>query len=682
MKKILFLFFILFASELASVCQKIELITARDVAVATYLKHNLVQDVQISSVIPIGLNNDTLLYIVTFNEKGFVIVSGYRSAPPVLGQCFTDVYDTKKMPPGLLYLLEKYKYGISKLIENKIIPTKETEKKWDNILSSDFTSNKGYTVGEYILATTWDQYDMYESEANPIFCTGVAMAQILFNYSCRVTGPSPYFWYRMHLDSEDADNAFLILDCCIACRRPNHPGSSTPGRARDAFVDDFGISSYAEVKWRISHLFGWQGMLEDEIDLERPILYSAGNISFDGHSWVIDGYNSQDQFHCNWGWGGAYNDFYSLGDFDPGGQGPFNDIESAIFNVVPIQTSGVVTPQLTAQSYTYNSNGYPLSVPETFGATSYEWTTQYGTISGSGSSVTLYSDFTTNVQVRAYNNRCQIYSSYDSETMTINYGPISGSTLLCSAGSQYTISNVPSSSTITWTQGSYVNRTSAQGSNPCTFSATGVGNSWVRAQITTTHGSVYLPDYSIWAGTPILNISGPGYGYVDNTYIYGALPSSTLSSPNYYWCDIDPSSGNYLYYNQNYAYVSFYEADRYELMFKAQNSCGIGGWNYKYIYIEDEEDFLMFPNPASETISISVSKQATSTEIGSSTMIENDGITTYTINILDLNGILHYTTIKSGSSFNIPIGTLRDGNYIVQIDDGKKATNLSLIVKH
>ena len=328
MKKILLFFFILFVSELASICQKVESITARDVAVAIYRKHNLVNDVQVSSVIPIGLKNDTLLYVVTFSEKGFVIVSGYRSAPPVLGQCFTDVYDTKRMPPGLLYLFEKYKYGISKLVENKIIPTKETEKKWDNILSPDFTSNKGYTVGTFLVKPEWGKYDMYESEEHPIFCTGIAMAQILHYYSCRVTGPTTYMWIRMNLYSEDEDNAWLIHDCCVACERPCCPGSSTPGRARDAFVDDFGISSSADVKWRISHLFGWKGMLEDEIDLERPILYSAGSLQpIEGHSWVIDGYNSQEQFHCNWGWDGNYNDFYSLGDFDPPGElGPYNEV--------------------------------------------------------------------------------------------------------------------------------------------------------------------------------------------------------------------------------------------------------------------------------------------------------------------------------------------------------------------
>ena len=60
-------------------------------------------------------------------------------------------------------------------------------------------------------------------------------------------------------------------------------------------MNNWGISSSADVKWRIWHLSNWQDMLEDEIDLERPILYSGGNINIEGHSWVIDGYDEDEK---------------------------------------------------------------------------------------------------------------------------------------------------------------------------------------------------------------------------------------------------------------------------------------------------------------------------------------------------------------------------------------------------
>jgi hypothetical protein len=54
---------------------------------------------------------------------------------------------------------------------------------------------------------------------------------------------------------------------------------------------------------------------------------------------VIDGYNSNNQFHCNWGlYDGLYDDYFSLGGFNPGPDGQernYNNNEWAIFNLYP-----------------------------------------------------------------------------------------------------------------------------------------------------------------------------------------------------------------------------------------------------------------------------------------------------------------------------------------------------------
>ncbi len=179
-------------------------------------------------------------------------------------------------------------------------------------------------------------------------------------------------------------------------------------------------------------------------------MYSGSALLGGGHSWVVDGYYSNANFHCNWGWYGTYNGEYSLGSFDPPGDpGPYNQYESAIFNVYPIQTEGVGTPSLSNQSFTYNTNGYVLTIPPTFGATSYQWITNQGTITGAGTSATLNASCTATVQVRAYNSRCNIYSPYASATIIVNYGPISGNTIVCSSNA-YSVANLPSGSTVTW----------------------------------------------------------------------------------------------------------------------------------------------------------------------------------------------------------------------------------------
>ncbi len=63
-------------------------------------------------------------------------------------------------------------------------------------------------------------------------------------------------------------------------------------------------------------------------------------------------------------------------------------------------------------------------------------------------------------------------------------GPyLSGPSLICSSGGSFTVNNLPTGATITWSQGPKLTRTSAQGANPCTFSTTGSGSSWVRATL-------------------------------------------------------------------------------------------------------------------------------------------------------------------------------------------------------
>ena len=58
--------------------------------------------------------------------------------------------------------------------------------------------------------------------------------------------------------------------------------------------------------------------MKDELNNSRPIQY-AGYGGGGGHTWVCDGYDSNDFFHMNWGWGGAYDGYFSLNSLNPSG---------------------------------------------------------------------------------------------------------------------------------------------------------------------------------------------------------------------------------------------------------------------------------------------------------------------------------------------------------------------------
>lgn len=56
----------------------------------------------------------------------------------------------------------------------------------------------------------------------------------------------------------------------------------------------------------------WNALLRSEIDAKRPVFYSAYTAEAAGHAFVIDGYDDNDYFHVNWGWGGMSNGFFKI----------------------------------------------------------------------------------------------------------------------------------------------------------------------------------------------------------------------------------------------------------------------------------------------------------------------------------------------------------------------------------
>jgi hypothetical protein len=592
------------------------------------------------------------------------------------------------LPPGLIFLLEKYQYCIAEMRKKGVIQSKEIKKEWDEVIS--ISESKSYTIGSYLLSTTWDQgdldttrmdYNYYCPNHYPAGCGAVAMAQILRYWACRVEGTlNTYQWANMNNFTPNIYNARLIRDCGIANQTDygEDGSSSTIGNALDGLVDYFGINSSAEIKARLWHLSTWEGMLIDEINAGRPLYYRGQTLVGSGHAWVIDGYDNDEKFHCNWGWG-SFNGFYYLGDF-PVGSPVFNQIERAIFYIEPVRDNGVDVPQLTAQTFFYNSNGYLLSVPETWGATSYEWATSSGTITPSGNSryATLYTTTSANVSVSAYNDLCEIYSSYDTVTITIRYGSISGPTQVCSSTTAtYSVNNMPQGATIVWSSGTGLTRTSAQGANPCNFSVSGSGTSYVSAVITFSGNTFTTPNYTVnrvdypVPSTPTINVVGAsGSG--------GNYTVALNSSPVYFTLY---GGGGYSYGWDTWGISSSYEitgnaldlypdvADYNMISGYVYNTCHQSQRVTAYLEVT-EYRLLVSPNPASEYVEI----ELLSTE---ETLTDDD----LRIDFVNANSNIIKQEMLSGTKNRVNIQDLPKGLYIVTLHHGKKAYSTKLMIE-
>jgi len=262
---------------------------------------------------------------------------------------------------------------------------------------------------------------------------------------------------------------------------------------------------------------------------------------------------------------------------------------------------------------------------------------------------------------------------------------LSGPTLVCSGGASYTVNNVPPNCTLFWENGSNITRISAQGSNPCTFSSTDNGPSWIRVKIKTNsnNGYVTLPQHNVWSGVPVLNVTGPEFGYTYNTYTFYANTGAYSNPSSYTWI-LNPLLDNHVYNYGSYADIAFYDPwDGYQVLSRAQNTCGLGDYSVWNISIYDYgEEYSLSPNPASEIVTVTVKRLAYKENGIIEQTNDNEINILYSIRIFDFYGNVQLATTKSGSSFTLPLSNLKDGNYIVQINNGKKSSNLQLIIKH
>jgi hypothetical protein len=65
----------------------------------------------------------------------------------------------------------------------------------------------------------------------------------------------------------------------------------------------------------------WEALIREQLDAKLPVFYygnypTSSSSSDVYHAFVVDGYDNSGRFHCNWGWGGRYNGWYSLNNLN------------------------------------------------------------------------------------------------------------------------------------------------------------------------------------------------------------------------------------------------------------------------------------------------------------------------------------------------------------------------------
>lgn len=304
---------------------------------------------------------------------GFVIVSGDDRTETILGYADEGCLSEDDMPDGLRCLLDDYAQQIAGLDDRSDI--QRTAKK----------APARHAIAP-LIKTHWDQGAPYNNSSPVISekhtvtgCVATSMAQVMYYHKWpqQACGPIPGYTTT----TNDASGASYVLTTealsattfSWADMTPSYTSSAT-GAAADAVAKlmqycgwslrmkyGLGVSSAFNVSITeaLKTYFGydqgvhtafrnhysydeWISLLYSELAANRPMVM-GGQSAGSGHSFICDGYDTDDYFHFNWGWGGGSDGYYRLSVLQPREQGiggsstqdGFNFGQDAILGIKP-----------------------------------------------------------------------------------------------------------------------------------------------------------------------------------------------------------------------------------------------------------------------------------------------------------------------------------------------------------
>ena len=376
--------------------------TARQAA-KTFLDKNGAQSSELADVSAAA--GFAHLYVFT-TDHSFVLMAADSRVQPVLGYSLDGGFDTEGMPDNKRAWIQEYSDGIQYAIEHRLIATSEVEQQWIDLVEGYPNAGRATSVVGPLISTRWNQgnpYNLLCPSGSVTGCVATAMAQVMkyWNYPEHGIGSHSYVHATYGELSADFQNttydwanmtntynnsstqvekmavATLMYHCGVSVNMDYSPSSSGAGSAivAEALKSYFNYSS--EVVYHARSEYDddvWISMLKADLDLERPIWY-CGSGSGGGHAFVFDGYNSEDYFHVNWGWGGFCDEYYTINNLNPGpggigsgSNGIYNDGQGAVVGIHPSECTASVPTNLT---YTQSGRQVTLSWTAASGAASY-----------------------------------------------------------------------------------------------------------------------------------------------------------------------------------------------------------------------------------------------------------------------------------------------------------------------
>jgi hypothetical protein len=325
----------------------------------------------IESTTIIHNEGEPLFYVFNLNPQGYLVVSGSYDLPPVIAYSFTSnflEYNTANPLYDMLYSDLSLRLKNIQLIPDRIIQERHVQ--WDSYVQENpinsgrfeqWPSEGSTPTGGWIL-TNWNQNSPYNNfcpldishggSRSVAGCPAVAMAQILnyhntTNYIQFDDSDDYYhnyggnqYWidnnyvqfgfksfpqlnsylttlqthYENQIPPTNDDKAAITFACGVAATQVyGTSGSGTFGvsQAYDAY-QRFNCTTVSLLDENDSYLYQrLSSNMKDALPAHLAVVNEEWTV---GHNLVVDGYNTDDFFHVNFGWGGSYNGWYLIPD--------------------------------------------------------------------------------------------------------------------------------------------------------------------------------------------------------------------------------------------------------------------------------------------------------------------------------------------------------------------------------
>ena len=383
-------------------------------ATEQFLKQKAGKAASISAtkVVPVMRHSDdndakaTVYAVNVGSNDGFVLVVGNDRSNDIIGYCDQGTFDMDNIPRNMRSWLESYIDCASKVNDVnttrslRAMPGLPTKTPIAALLNSKWNQNSPYN----------DQCPMINDTHCATGCTNTAMAQVMFyhkwptgattaipGYTPTNSGgtnyptlpalePTTFDWskiYPSYNNDEDGTEIARLFKYLGTASKTNYAAESgaTGYDALQAIIKYFGYDASATTVWRSQRSYSeWIDMLYAELQAKRPVMFSGTSPSC-AHSFVVDGYDQDDYFHVNWGWGGESDGFYKVVLMNPNEQGigggesddAFSIDQVALFGVQPNTGHEATPPRLTVMrnwllcdaqgTYTYDTPGSESSSP-------------------------------------------------------------------------------------------------------------------------------------------------------------------------------------------------------------------------------------------------------------------------------------------------------------------------------